>query len=58
MLTEAMKRKCLTFARTYQSWNAMAWRKVTYRNESTFSPINSKSVGLVRRGKMMNRYKT
>ncbi len=50
--------KCLTFAKTYQSWNAMAWRKVRYRNESTFSLINSKSIGLVRRGKMMNSYKT
>jgi hypothetical protein len=50
----AMTWKCLTFARSFQSWDAMAWRNVRYRKESIFSLFNSKPVRLVKRGKMMN----
>jgi hypothetical protein len=56
LLTEAMKRKRLAFAKKYRSWTASDWKNVMYSDESTFSLVNSRSV-MVRRGKQMNRYK-
>jgi transposase len=56
LLTEAMKRKRLAFARKYRNWTSYEWRNVMFSDESTFSLVNSRSV-TVRRSKTMCRYK-
>jgi hypothetical protein len=54
LLTKAMKRKRLAFAKKYRSTTASEWRNLMYSDESTFSLVNSRSV-TVRRGKQMCR---
>jgi hypothetical protein len=44
LLTEAMKRKQLAFAKKYRSWTASEWINVMYSDALTFSLVNLRSV--------------
>ena len=56
LLTEAMKRKRLAFARKYKHWSEHDWRQVMFSDESTFALVNARSE-TTRRAKTVNRYK-
>jgi hypothetical protein len=43
LLTSAMRKKRLAFARKYKNWNASQWRNVMYSDESTFCQVHAKS---------------
>jgi transposase len=56
LLTSAMRKKRLAFARKYKNWSASQWRNVMYSDESTFCLVHARSA-TVRRNKAMSRYK-
>jgi hypothetical protein len=56
LLTSAMRKKRLAFARKYKNWNASQWRNVMYSDESTFCLVHAKSATM-RRNKAKSRYK-
>jgi hypothetical protein len=56
LLTIAMKKKRLAFAKKYQSWTEKDWMGVMFSDESTFRLINPRAAK-VRRPSTVSRYK-
>ncbi|KAG1704394.1 Dihydroorotate dehydrogenase (quinone), mitochondrial [Nymphon striatum] len=55
MLTEAMKKKRVTFCKKYKNWTPEQWRKVMFSDESTFRLVRAESK-VVRRPTTVSRY--
>lgn len=56
LLTRAMVKKRLSFARKYRHWTVTQWRKVLFSDESTFLCFRSRSGGRIRRPHKSNRF--
>ena len=55
LLTDAMKKKRITFAKKYKDWTSEQWKKVMWSDESTFRLVRGGSK-VVRRPSNVSRY--